>query len=159
MISWAQPALASGDEAELADGAGTPAGTLSPGALWAPASDETCPVAPPPRPWRPVTAPQPPCRLLPTHPSPEPPWPGPLQPQELAARGLSPQPLCLCDPGGTECGNGAGGGRAQRPGRGGVSSRQASSCLSLRLRWPSGKRGVSMAGETLGMGTPAGPWV
>lgn len=57
-----------------------------------------------------------------------PPRPGLRRPPSEPLAPL-PQPLCLCDPGGPECGNWAGGREAQRPGRGGVSAR-ASSCLS-----------------------------
>lgn len=70
----------------------------------------------------------------------------PLAASEPVGRGLSlcrvvatpPQALCLCDPGGTECGNGAGGQGAQRMGRGGVSGHGPSSCRSLVCSWSSG---------------------
>lgn len=70
----------------------------------------------------------------------------PLPPRSRRAR-VSPcagwwppllQPLCLCDPGGTECGNRAGGHGTQRLGRGGVSGHCPSSCRFLV--WSSGKR-------------------
>lgn len=92
---------------------------------------------------------------------------------EPAARGLSPQkvvaappqPLCLCDPEGTECGNGAGGHRAQRLGRGGVSGRGPSSCRSLVWSWSSGQReGLQAQGQAqaqvlrLALGSRRGCW-
>ena len=68
---------------------------------------------------------------------------------------LLPQPLCRHDPRGTECGNGAGGRRAQRPGRGGVRA-AASSCLSPRLLLPLRTQGGS---PRLGTGwAPAARW-
>lgn len=82
-----------------------------------------------------------------------------LSPRKVVA--TPPQPLCLCDPEGTECGNGAGGHGAQRLGRGGVSGHCPSSCRSLVWSWSSGQReGLQTQGQVsqLAPGSRRGCW-